>query len=290
MTPWLLARIPFVRGSLQVRLCRHSALPLAPGRRLHGLPPPKDEYDSVAQYPEIPQFATEREANEHDLCKTVNSLKTVEERQYYANKPKYYGWYTAIARVDKIPYGALDLFKSATWTHVVDGLPEDRYGGDVGVGDALCDRLAEELSQRLAGVEAVQCKTQVGNDLVVGVNHKAMPKPMENFTSRRMRAKRMVIEANRLLMTRLVSAADGHLFKSQVDVNSRNEAFWFRGGFHPDRKAVLKKLGHQKIQKEFAKDPGMSFRRGGKNVHQQHVVPMTEEEVWKKHDRAIQVT
>ena len=32
----------------------------------------------------------------------------------------------------------------------------------------------------------------------------------------------------------------------QVDVLPRCEAFWFRGGFYPDRRAVLKDLGRNK--------------------------------------------
>jgi len=31
----------------------------AGGRRLHGLPPPENEYDKVAQYPEVPPHKTD---------------------------------------------------------------------------------------------------------------------------------------------------------------------------------------------------------------------------------------
>jgi hypothetical protein len=83
--------------------------------------------------------------SEKELCDTVASLKTVEERQFYVNKPKYYGWYCSQIRADTIPYGCLDFAKATTWTHVVKGLPEAAYSDLDVAAEAAVERLKPEI-------------------------------------------------------------------------------------------------------------------------------------------------
>jgi hypothetical protein len=40
---------------------------------------------------------------------TMKSLQTVEEKQWYLNKPKFYGWYTTVVDAKEIRYGTLDF-------------------------------------------------------------------------------------------------------------------------------------------------------------------------------------
>ena len=93
-------------------------------RKFHGLPT-SEEYTAVAQYPKIPQFKNKEEASYAALKSQIKSLKTVEEKQIYLNKPKYYGWYSCVMDIDRIPPDTLDLMQYATNTTIVKNeLPE----------------------------------------------------------------------------------------------------------------------------------------------------------------------
>ena len=61
----------------------------------------------------------------------VKSLKTVEEKQYYLNKPKYYGWYSTMIDAQFIRYGSLDLVQYLTNTTLIDDKLPERYGNVV---------------------------------------------------------------------------------------------------------------------------------------------------------------
>ena len=79
----------------------------------------------VAQYPEIPQFKNKDEANYVELKKQMKSLNTVEEKQIYLNKPKYWGWYSCVMNIENIPPESLSLIQYATNTTIVKNeLPE----------------------------------------------------------------------------------------------------------------------------------------------------------------------
>ena len=58
----------------------------------------------------------------------MKSLKTVEEKQYYLNKPKYYGWYSTMIDAQFIRYGSLDLVQYLTNTTLIDDKLPERYG------------------------------------------------------------------------------------------------------------------------------------------------------------------
>lgn len=93
-------------------------------RKFHG-PPKQEEYTAVAQYPDIPQFKHKDEASYSALKNQMKSLRTVEEKQIYLNKPKYFGWYSCVLDIDKIPPDSLDLMQHATNTTIVKNkLPE----------------------------------------------------------------------------------------------------------------------------------------------------------------------
>ncbi len=69
---------------------------------MHGLPPPKDEYVEVAEYPELPKYRSAKEKEASKLADFVGSLRTVEERLWYLNKPKYFGWHSIAINPDKV--------------------------------------------------------------------------------------------------------------------------------------------------------------------------------------------
>ena len=93
-------------------------------RKFHG-PPKSEEYTAVAEYPKIPQFKNIHEQSYAELKNQIKSLNTVEEKQLYLNKPKYYGWYSCNMEVNKIPPESLNLLQYVTNTTIVrNQLPE----------------------------------------------------------------------------------------------------------------------------------------------------------------------
>ena len=89
-------------------------------RKLHG-PPKVNEYSDVPLYPPIPKHRTSKEEDMHDLKKDIRDMKTVEEKQFMINRPKYYGWYSYILHQNTIPSDALEFVQFSTWTHVAEG-------------------------------------------------------------------------------------------------------------------------------------------------------------------------
>lgn len=108
---------------------------VTPARTIHGLPPTQD-YDDEPRYPELPKTKDPDKIEEEKLVEFVRSLRTVEEKLFYLNKPKYYGWYSSIIDPSRIGYGSLDFIQYATWTHVVSELPE-RYQNKVTQFDSM---------------------------------------------------------------------------------------------------------------------------------------------------------
>ena len=51
-------------------------------------------------------------------------MRTVEERFYLHNMPKFYGWWSIVVKVHNVPYNTREFAQFATLTNVVDGLPE----------------------------------------------------------------------------------------------------------------------------------------------------------------------
>ena len=102
----------------QIRVCS------VPTRCLHGPPRSTDEYSDAPLYPPIPQHKAKKERNTEKTKNFIARLGTVEEKQYFLNKPKYYGWYSYNIRDDCIPCDAKPFLQFATQTHIVEGLPD----------------------------------------------------------------------------------------------------------------------------------------------------------------------
>ena len=92
-------------------------------RCLHG-PPRQSEYSSVSLYPSIPQHKDHKEANISATKKKMAKLGTVEEKQFFLNQPKYYGWYSYSLSEDYTPPDAREFLQFATQTHVVQDMPD----------------------------------------------------------------------------------------------------------------------------------------------------------------------
>ena len=86
------------------------------------------------------------------------------------------------------------------------------------------------------------------------------------------RGQTLVMNIHQAIMARLMDSTL-HLNTCSQDIESRNEAFWFRGGIHPDVSMVKKREGTKKMQKRI-REKGMKHPSGDGLRRE-----MTEEEV-----------
>jgi len=128
--------------------------------------------------------------------------------------------------------------------------------------------------------------SEVHADKVFGIEKTwSLPPEVAKFRHMKDKTSHFVKTLNRLLVKHLISDEDcRHLLAAQIDFNSRNEGFWFKGGFYPDRKAVMKRKSQKKHTDNFLKNPLKSIR-----YHPTLNKRLTDEDVWQKHDKAIQV-
>jgi hypothetical protein len=91
----------------------------------------------------------------------VKSLKTVEEKQYYLNKPKYYGWYSTIIDAQFVRYGSLDLVQYLTNTTLIDNKLPERYGNVVTNADETADGTSREEKLLPIDIEAKRIAQQI---------------------------------------------------------------------------------------------------------------------------------
>ena len=92
-------------------------------RCLHG-PGRENEYSEVPLYPCISPHKDQKEANVARIQKKMAKLGTVEEKQYFLNEPKYYGWYSYQLSEGFIPPDCREFVQFATQTHVVQDMPD----------------------------------------------------------------------------------------------------------------------------------------------------------------------
>ena len=95
------------------------------------------------------------------------------------------------------------------------------------------------------------------------------------------RGQTLVMNIHQAVMARLMDSAL-HLNTCSQDTETRNEAFWFRGGIHPDVSMIKKREGTKKMQKSI-REKGLKYPSGDglRRV-------MTEEELLQPYERAIQ--
>ena len=86
-------------------------------RQFHG-PPKKEEYSDKPEYPPIRKFKSKDEEKYSELKSFMKNLQTVEEKQIYLNKPKYYGWYSCVMKNTKIGPTTLDFLQFVTNTTI----------------------------------------------------------------------------------------------------------------------------------------------------------------------------
>jgi len=291
----------------------------APGliRSLHG-PGRPQEHTATPQYPPIKE-----KKKFEDPVEFMKNLKTVEEKQYQINRPKYYGWYSHILSQDWVPHSGLDFLQFATQTHIVptgktplDGESGESSPGQVAADDEKVGRIVDEVAplveQTLLDLVAhTQHGFEVENDKLAfrekgGVHWEG------GFAFIRERERqKAVIKALHQVLSRHLAPSNPHLVDSSEDFNARNEAFWFRGGIGPDKSMIKKREGRKKFEEKEFRDKGITGKvwradglkeckvdKDGKWKHEnavdedgnlQHPLPYnTELGVMEPYERALQ--
>lgn len=279
--------------SLLVRVRSLSTVPRLGVRLIHGPAPSQDEYTEVPHYPKILAHKNKDDLEQAKLVDLVKSLKTVEEKQAYINKPKYYGWYTCVIDAKKIRCGSLDFVQYVTNTTVVDGKLPELYGNVVSTEkveeetpnaktlpiDEEAQRIAKQVEPILKSflVNAnnhLEYNRDVENDKIPYHElHSRLPVEIGNFkVHKRERIQYIINGINRIILAHL-RPNKPHLKDAVVDYKPRTEAFWFRGGILPDARMINKKMGRYNYGEKKRLDPEFAFPK---------------EKVFEPYDRAIQ--
>lgn len=250
-------------------------------RNLHG-PPKINEHSDVPLYPPIPKFKNKKESNADKAKNFIAKLGTVEEKQFQINRPKYFGWYSYMLNQDWIPCDAKEFLQFATQTHVVDGLPEYYNEKDEEV-DRLVAELAPLVEQTILNHSLYSENFfEVPNDLLPMRDSFAGHWPAgQEGSLKKLKSKALVRSIHQIVMGSLVGKAQ-HLEECSEDFDSRNDAFWFRGGIGPDKSMAQKKESNQKFQKKLREKGYKIAGNDGK------IKVISDEEVMEHYERALQ--
>jgi len=251
-------------------------------RCLHG-PPRENEYSEVSLYPRIPQHKDHKESNISGTKKKMAKLGTVEEKQFFLNQPKYYGWYSYGLTEDFIPPDSKEFIQFATQTHIVQDLP-DYYKEKSSQVENILDQVSLDIEKVILNHYLhSQREYEVSNDRIPFQETGAVFWEDGKHILETKRGNTLVMNIHQAVMSRLC-ASSLHLADCSQDFKSRNEAFWFRGGMEPDVNMVKKREGTQKHQKK-VREKGYKYPSGDGLRRM-----MTDEEVVAPYERALQYT
>ena len=143
--------------------CINSLKLVSSCRHFHG-PTKDDEFVKEAQYPEIPKFKSDNEKEFESLKEQIKKLKTVEEKQIYLNKPKYYGWYSCVMNPNNVQPSSLEFLQYVTNTTIIDNdLPESLKALD-DIASSEAEILAPIVKNHLILQSIEEKGFEVGND------------------------------------------------------------------------------------------------------------------------------
>lgn len=80
----------------------------------------EQEYTETPQYPPIvdTSFKARKQRMENQWHEKIKAIKTVEEKLFEINMPRYYGWVSIMLREGSIPYDSLPFVQHITRTHL----------------------------------------------------------------------------------------------------------------------------------------------------------------------------
>ncbi|XP_075979606.1 mitochondrial ribosomal protein S30 [Anticarsia gemmatalis] len=189
----------------------------------------QNEFTETPEYPPILDQSLEaRKLRERqELHQKIQELNTVEEKQIALNMPRYYGWRCIMFNEDKVPYNAMPLVQCYTRSHFipVDKLPES-YNETAASAEAVVQETKSLIEEAIA----------IENDGVDRNFTTSVDKPEASQREDAL-AKCVVKQINRIITNNLTDKVP-HILSSQVDYDTRHEAFWFIGGVDPPPKLI----------------------------------------------------
>ncbi|XP_066590679.1 large ribosomal subunit protein mL65 [Prorops nasuta] len=189
--------------------------------------------------------ATQRRKREawHD---EIRRIKTVEEKLFKINMPRYYGWKSVILQEEKIPYNALPLTQYITRTHVMERKELPNYYDQLIENEQL-DFISSAIQNHIMDIIAFEytIREREYEQFHGYFDDKSV---VENKVTNR-----IVNQINKTLLANL-SSIYPHLMEIETDIEPRIEAFWFAGGLGPPN-SRRKSLEGIKFFKKFANDP-----------------------------------
>ncbi|RZF37474.1 hypothetical protein LSTR_LSTR005349 [Laodelphax striatellus] len=190
------------------------------------------ETSGKANYPPIEPVTEEYKklAARKRLHEKYRKVKTVEEKLFALNLPRYWGWETTVINEGNIPYNFIDFVKYATRTHLVksDKVPVTNPVSEEEL-NSLLDIVKPQIQRAILFQESLSYKDDA-SDIELG----------------ELKTKSLIEQVNRILMNNLGRHAP-HIFNAEVDYDPRFEAFWKVGGFsqsideHARRTEVLER-------------------------------------------------
>ncbi|KAG7196905.1 hypothetical protein KM043_000179 [Ampulex compressa] len=205
---------------------------------------------SHVEYPPILDLSYEAKKNRkaeewHDKIK---GIKTIEEKLFELNMPRYYGWRSLLLEEGRVAYNSLSHAQYITRTHLMEksDLPESY--------DSIVD--STELDSILQTI-----RNRIEDNVSFEYSQRRMDQRLttsditDPVAKTHAKANEMSYQVNRTLLTAL-SSKYPHLLEAQLDFEPRIEAFWFCGGINPPPCVVrakesirwLKPYAHKPVQ------------------------------------------
>ncbi|KAI4503875.1 hypothetical protein M0802_001278 [Mischocyttarus mexicanus] len=198
----------------------------------------------------------------------IKKIKTVEEKLFKINMPRYYGWKSLILKEHFVPYNSLEHAQYITRTHVIQerGLPD--FYNNVMTNEEL-DSILNNIKSTIEDIIAFEYSSRKRKH-ELKEDQLESKEEMENII-----ANAVVYQINRILQSNIVTIRP-HLLEAQTDFEPRVEAFWFVGGIGPE--GVLIKRRGKSWNKENKNDPvNLPVQYYGKSIlHLRHDLPINE--------------
>ncbi|XP_015601452.1 28S ribosomal protein S30, mitochondrial [Cephus cinctus] len=242
-----MTRMSLVR--IKTRFCRGFDSSVGHIVRNYSVPASSEKHEKKApQYPPIQdQFFKERRRRTYEKWhEDIKSIKTVEEKLFKINVPRYYGWKSLMMHEYQIPYNSLDQAQYITRTHLVKDMKLPSYYETL-LGSDQLDHIVQEIRSQVEDAIAFEYIDRKREGIL-------SENEFENrFLIDSTMAEAVVRQVNRILLANL-SSKYSHLLETQVDYNSRLEAFWVVGGIDPTYQ-VQKCKENVPYLKKYANDP-----------------------------------
>lgn len=205
-----------------------------------------EEYVEKPEYPPIldlsPKEVARREMLEYH--EKFKRLKTVEEKLFGINLPRYIGWDSLILKEGNIPYDILPFMQYLTKTRFTETpvLPLPNT-----VSSTQKEHFLSKVRAQIQEAVLVEFYNKRHKYEIDGSLDTISESQVSNEIG-----KQVVEQINRILLNNLWSEAD-HLLAAEIDYEPRMEAFWKVGGFHPDEETCNKRKKDKKDAEKEAK-------------------------------------